>query len=458
VEADTRNHRGRGSHRDQAPRVVAVLGPGGVGGLLAGALARAGTPVLVVARESTSATIGRDGLRVESVLLGDFLARPRAVARLEEPVDVLVVATKAAALPDALARISSPPRLVLPLLNGLDHLRVLRERFGEEAVVAGTIRVEADRPRPGVVVHTSRFLRVDMASRFEAMREPMEALAHTLSDAGIPARVGDSEAQVMWSKLVRLNALACTTSAFDLLLGEIRSTPQLRADLIATIEEGTAVARAEGASIDAEEPLGELAAAHDTLGSSMQRDIAAGREPELDAIPGAVLRAAARHGIACPTIERLVSMIATRAGVPAQVSRLRAVPRGRGARAGSVAEGEPRRCGARAGSVAEGGDDRDLPAAHGVDDLFLGRLSLLVVLAVAEHPEVAAHAAVALDRDARQDLLALLQAQPLHVVVGEADAPRGVRRVLPVVGRDRLGEALQVLGDLAVVSHRYRGE
>jgi 2-dehydropantoate 2-reductase len=48
----------------------------------------------------------------------------------------------------------------------------------------------------------------------------------------------------------------------------------------------------------------------------MQRDIAAGRVPELDAIPGAVLRAAARHGIECPTISRLVQAIAARAGLP----------------------------------------------------------------------------------------------------------------------------------------------
>ena len=46
--------------------------------------------------------------------------------------------------------------------------------------------------------------------------------------------------------------------------------------------------------------LGELEQAHATLGSSMQRDIAAGRAPELDAIPGSVLRAAARHGSAVP--------------------------------------------------------------------------------------------------------------------------------------------------------------
>lgn len=298
-----------------AAPTIAVLGPGGVGGLVAGALARARESVTVVAREATAEVIGREGLQVRSVLLGDFSVHPAAVARLEEPVDALIVATKAAGLDGALERVAAPAGLVLPLLNGLDHLGVLRERFGEETVVAGTIRVEADRPEPGVVVHTSRFLRIDMASHSEVMQAPMAALAQTLSAAGIPARVGESEPQVMWSKLVRLNALACTTSAYDKLLGEIRSTPELEADLIATIEEGAAVARAEGAKIAADEPLGELVAAHDTLGSSMQRDIAAGREPELDAIPGAVLRAAARHGIACPTIERLVAAIARRAGV-----------------------------------------------------------------------------------------------------------------------------------------------
>ena len=208
---------------------------------------------------------------------------------------------------------------MLPLLNGLDHLALLRERFGEETVVAGTIRVEADRPQAGVVVHTSPFLRVDMASEHPAARPGMESLAKTLQDAGIPARVGESEAQVMWGKLVRLNALACATSAFDKLLGEILSTPELRAELVGAIEEGCAAAVAEGASIDVADPLGELSSAHATLGSSMQRDIAAGRAPELDAIPGAVLRAAARHGVPCPTIERLVEMIAARAGVPAPI-------------------------------------------------------------------------------------------------------------------------------------------
>jgi 2-dehydropantoate 2-reductase len=143
----------------------------------------------------------------------------------------------------------------------------------------------------------------------------MEALEQALTTAGVPVRTMDSQAQVMWSKLVRLNALACTTSAYDKLLGEIRSTPELRADLEGAIAEACTVGQAEGAAdVDPATAIAELGLAHDTLGSSMQRDIAAGRVPELDAIPGSVLRAGARHGIECPTIEKLVGMIEARMG------------------------------------------------------------------------------------------------------------------------------------------------
>jgi 2-dehydropantoate 2-reductase len=297
---------------------IAVLGPGGVGGLLAGALERAGEQTIVIARESTAELIAEEGLRVGSVTLGEFIERPRTAARLEEPVDALIVATKAAGLQVALERIACEPPVVLPLLNGLDHVALLRERFAPETVLAGTIRVEADRPQPGVVVHTSPFLLVEMASRYESARPRMDALVAALTRAGVSARAdrpisARAEAQVMWSKLVRLNALACTTSAYDKLLGEIRSTPALRADLVGAIEESCAAGQAEGAGdVDPQRALDELERAHETLGSSMQRDIAAGREPEVDAIPGAVLRAAARHDLKCPTIERLVSMILAR--------------------------------------------------------------------------------------------------------------------------------------------------
>jgi 2-dehydropantoate 2-reductase len=299
---------------------MAILGPGGVGGFLAAALDRSGAAVTVVAREATAAALARDGLRVSSVRLGDFHARPATAAALDGPVDALLVATKSTGLDASLERVRAlEPRIVLPLLNGLDHLGVLRERFGTRAV-AGSIRIESTRPRTGEIEQTSPFLRIDMASADPAMAAAMAELAHTLEAAGVPARILGSEAQAMWGKLVRLNAVACTTSAWDLPLGEIRDDPGRRAQLEAAVREAVAVARAEGAVVDPYVTMGELDDAHAGLRSSMQRDITAGRPTELDAIPGAVLRAAARHGLSCPTVERLAATAARRAGVPAPVA------------------------------------------------------------------------------------------------------------------------------------------
>jgi 2-dehydropantoate 2-reductase len=300
-------------------QTIAVLGPGGVGGFVAAALTRAGYDATVVAQEPTSRLIDERGILVKSVRLGDFVARPRTTAHLEGELGTLIVATKASGLEAALERIAAVPELVVPLLNGLDHMHVLRERFGAERVAAGTIRIEADRPQPGVIIQTSPFLRVDLAADHPPLRPQLEGLAVMLEDAEVPTRIEQSEKQILWSKLVRLNALACTTSAIDRQIGFIRSDPEWRAALIGCIEEGAAVAHADGAEIDPGARLAELDEAHPELGSSMQRDIAAGRAPELDAIPGAILRAGARLGIECPTIARLAREIALRAGVPAPV-------------------------------------------------------------------------------------------------------------------------------------------
>jgi 2-dehydropantoate 2-reductase len=298
---------------------IAVLGPGGVGGFLAAALARADEQVTVVGREHTAAAIAREGIHVHSVRLGDFRARPRAVARLDEQIGVLLVTTKATGLKAALERIGGEPELVVPLLNGLDHMELLRLRFGRERVAAGTIRIESDRPAPTEIVQTSPFLRVDLAAEPPTARAALPALARTFERAGVPACVDANEKQILWAKLVRLNALACTTSAADRPIGFIRADPEWRATLVGCIEEAAAVATAEGARIDPAGPLAELDDAHPELGSSMWRDIAARREPELDAIAGAVLRAARRHGLECPTIARLAARIAARAGVAAPV-------------------------------------------------------------------------------------------------------------------------------------------
>jgi 2-dehydropantoate 2-reductase len=295
----------------------AILGPGGVGGFLAAALWRAGHETLVVAQHSTAELINRRGIDIQSLRLGDFTATPPAVPTLEQPVDVLFVTTKAGSLDASLERIQTEPRLVVPLLNGLDHIATLRRRFGADRVAAATIRIEADRTAPGQITQTSPFVLIEFAYDGPNVetRERLVPVADSLCHADVDARVGASEATVMWSKLVRLNALASTTAAADRQIGFIRSDPAWLQALVDVIAETAATATADGAPTDPSTALAELEAAHATLGSSMQRDLRAGRAPELDAIQGSVLRAAKRHGIPTPTITRLAAEIAALAGI-----------------------------------------------------------------------------------------------------------------------------------------------
>jgi 2-dehydropantoate 2-reductase len=89
---------------------VAVLGPGGVGGFLAAMLARAGDDVLVIAREQTVSALEGDRLRLESGRFGDFDVTVRSAARLEEPVDAVLVTVKATQLDDAVGRVPARPQ------------------------------------------------------------------------------------------------------------------------------------------------------------------------------------------------------------------------------------------------------------------------------------------------------------------------------------------------------------
>ena len=95
----------------------------------------------------------------------------------------------------------------------------------------------------------------------------------------------------------------------------IRTNLGHRAALQACLREVAIVAGAEGIEIDPDAALAKLDEDHAGLDSSMHRDVLAGREPELDAIAGAVLRAAARHDIECATVTALAARAAQRAGV-----------------------------------------------------------------------------------------------------------------------------------------------
>jgi 2-dehydropantoate 2-reductase len=287
----------------------AILGAGGIGGLVGGALAHAGTEVVLLLRPETLAR-HPSRLRVESAVLGDFEVEVATASALEREVDVLWVTPKATQLEAAL-ELAPPERVgqavVIPLLNGIDHVALLRQRY--ENVLAGTIGVESERIERGLVRHMRG------AGIVLAPGPKRDEIADELRTAGLEAALGPDEPTVLWEKLAFLAPLALTTTAWGAPVGVVRSDPAWNPRLMQSQEETVAVGLTRGAKLDS----AELRRMYEFLGgemrTSMQKDFDAGRPLELDAIAGPIVRGGRRCGIATPTTEELVRLVEARLAI-----------------------------------------------------------------------------------------------------------------------------------------------
>jgi 2-dehydropantoate 2-reductase len=300
---------------------VAVLGPGGVGGFLAAILAREGSSVVVLASDNASRAIAQSGLRLESRRFGNFAVSVRTAARLSDPVDACLITVKATQLTDAVDRVPANtlgPALAIPFLNGIEHVDFLRAVYPPSSVVAATIRIETARAGPGLIRHTSPFASVEIAASADN-RDRVESIAAHLSAAGLDVRIRDDELAMLWDKFAFLAPMALLTTHERADVGAIRTTR--RKDAVALIGEVADVAGTDGVDIDREAVLHLLDSVPESMESSMQRDQAAGRPLELDALGGALLRRAARAGIAVPVTRRLVDELQSRSGHPAPTGR-----------------------------------------------------------------------------------------------------------------------------------------
>jgi 2-dehydropantoate 2-reductase len=293
------------------PVTHAILGAGGVGGMIGACLAHAGASVTLVVRGETLARYPRT-IRLESPF-GKFEVKV-AVAAEVPPVDALWITVKATQLESALSALKNPDavRGMVPLLNGIDHVALLRAKYGADRVSPATIAGEMERVSPGHFVHRSPFARLNVSS---AGRSLLASTLDQLQQIGFACRFIDDEPTLMWGKLVFLAPFALTTTAADKAIGEIMSDAQWRAKGEACVREACAVAVAEGAKVDAEKVLAGVAAMPATMRSSMQKDVEQHNAPELDAIAGPILRGARRHGIEVPATKKLVAAVEGRTGL-----------------------------------------------------------------------------------------------------------------------------------------------
>ena len=282
----------------------AILGAGAIGGLVGTVLASLGEDVAMIVRPQTLAGYPAD-LHLERPS-GNLTARATALSSLSLPTDVLWIATKTYQLETALDAVKTPPNHVVPLLNGVDHIASLRTRFGAEPVIPATIAVEAEKVAPARFLQRSPVVRLNLAT----MAEPiLGAIIAKLGGLAFKCQFIANEQTLLWSKLCFLGPFALATSASGLDLGQILADAHWKQTLDALVGEASAVANASGAQIDAAQIRAVFSSSPPGMRSSMQKDLAAGRQLELDAIGGPIVRGGERFRIDVPATIEVMSAI-----------------------------------------------------------------------------------------------------------------------------------------------------
>lgn len=292
---------------------IAILGPGAIGGFLSALFEKAGFPVNCIGREKEVSVIRKQGITLQSSVYGTFTAHPNAEKTLSNSPDILFVTVKSPYLKESLASVPAPAlahAVVVPLLNGIGHVEVLRKHAGRRVAVGSIGAIEVIAKEGGALAHLSlQKPHIDLGSDHDVSKEKLDAVEDIISKTGIGVSLCSSEAEVIWRKLVRLNAIASTTAAALRPVGYVRSDPLWRAMLESSVQEGARVAEAEGVAIDPDEVMREIDNLSADLTTSLQRDVEKKARSELDAITGGVIARAKQFSIPCPVNQELYHRI-----------------------------------------------------------------------------------------------------------------------------------------------------
>jgi 2-dehydropantoate 2-reductase len=286
---------------------VAVVGCGAVGSLFAANLSLLDDVEVWaydLARDHVDA-INRNGLRLSGA--GDVLGRPRATADASElpPCDFGIVATKCVHTAAAIAATAHAfaEGCVATVQNGVGNEEVLAEHV--ERVIRGTTFPAGRVVEPGLV-------RWDVKGDttfgpFEPRPAPLDEigrLADACTRAGMPAHAVADARGAQWRKVIFNAATNPIGALTQLTHGRVCERPDLRALVSQLVDEGKAVADAQGITLDADpEQLIDHAAkpevAYDHKASMLQ-DVLARRPTEIDWLNGGIVRFGDQHGVQTP--------------------------------------------------------------------------------------------------------------------------------------------------------------
>ncbi|MDC7786550.1 2-dehydropantoate 2-reductase [Rhodoplanes sp. TEM] len=297
---------------------VAVVGLGGIGGVVAGLLGRAGRHDIVacVRRPLDRLTVEHPDGAFDVALRG--LVEPAAA----NPVDWVILCTKAHETASAapwLARLCATRTRIAVLQNGIHPVRRVGPFAGPARVVPTVVYYNGER-LASAGVRMRRAGPWDLAIGDDG---DGRALAALLDGTGLRLLITPDLATLAWKKLL-LNVTANPITALTMQRQSVLRRDDVRALCLAVLEEAAAVGRADGADLAADEPVRAFAYLMNyppEAGTSMYYDRLAGRGFEVDALTGAVVAAGERHGVPTPlnraflALLRAISDAASNAGV-----------------------------------------------------------------------------------------------------------------------------------------------
>ncbi|MFD3655546.1 ketopantoate reductase family protein [Streptomyces sp. NPDC058620] len=289
---------------------ILVVGAGATGGFFGARLARAGQDVTFLVRPARAAALRERGLRITG-LGEDEVITPRlaTAAELSTPYDVVLLSVKSTALTRSIedfAPAVGPQTVIVPLLNGMAHLRELNERFGPEPVLGGVAKVVTTLNSDGDIVRLAPPASLAVGEQDGRPSPRVDKLAAMLVDAGIDATATAHIVPAMWSKWVFISTLAALTCLMRGTVGEVAAVPGGPAFVSGLLAEGAAVADAAGFPVRQHE-LAALEATLTTAGSpltaSLYRDVLAGRPTEAEHVFGDLVARARDLSVDTPLLD-----------------------------------------------------------------------------------------------------------------------------------------------------------
>jgi 2-dehydropantoate 2-reductase len=287
---------------------IAVIGAGGIGGVVAARLVEAGHPVQLCTRSPLSRLIveSRGVSRNPPV---ELISDPAAA----QPLSWVFLATKAQETAGAsgwLERLCGRDSTLVVLQNGIDHEARVRPFVPAARVVPALVHFGAERKAPGhIVEHGSGRLVVPD-------NDAARALAELLQGSGIGIELSRDFLTASWMKLLG-NAFGNPLTALTMRRAEVFDDPAIRALAGEMIAETVAVGRAAGARFPpdvAEKAMASISRFPRDSGSSMLYDRLAGRPLEHEFLTGAVVRAAERNGVDAPLNRAMLALLGAISG------------------------------------------------------------------------------------------------------------------------------------------------